>query len=427
MNTKQPIRVAFLDDHLSFGGATIWLIQLLPKLRDCGLEVRVIASDLDNDMGLEFIHSGTMVQYYSMRNKWNLYDDRLMQVYRLLAEYSPHVVVINHEHTSFDLLRYVPAGVFRIAVAHLDNWETYRLMLRYAPWIDKAVGVSRSACRSIGELPVAVPLPVAYIPNGVTVPDSLPPRYAPDDALRILYIGRLVRKQKEVQRFVPIWQEIVRRDLPVEWTFLGDGNERDYLEKNMVSTVRQHITFVGEVAHDRVEYYCSSHDVIVLVSSYEGLSIGVLEGMSHGLVPVLTRERGGTPEMLDSSCGFCVPPDDPVAFVDALEKLLLDDKKRISMSNAAYEKVRAQYTYDNHVRSWNKLILDGAKNDVCWPKRVCFLGMNPRETNIGRMKRIYYNPAVRPARRLIHWCCIAAGRGWGALARRHESRSRKRA
>jgi glycosyltransferase involved in cell wall biosynthesis len=402
MSAAAPIRVVFMDDHLDQGGSTVNLLRLLPRLAAHRIEPVVLTSDTGDDLGWRFREAGITTLAYRFGTDRDLYDDRVLGAYRLLAGAAPAAVVASHETVSFDLLRYAPAGVFRVgAVRNDDDWS-YRLIANHASWLDAVIGNSRRICRlSAEQLPAALER-VVYIPNGVNTPDELPPATDGEGMLRIVYIGRLEERQKRVRRYVPIWVALCRRDVAIRWTFIGDGPERAYLEQSMRPTPRQQIRFVGNIAHEKVLDCCRQQDVVVLVSEYEGFTNAVVEAMACGLVPVVTAQRGEWPDMVDAASGFCVKPDDPAAFADVLASLKPGSDELAQRRQAAFRKVRDRFSHDAQVSAWAALLHAGVRGRcACWPAHVRFAG--PPMGEGGRRPAFWYHPVWRPLRRKVHF------------------------
>ncbi|MET8338513.1 glycosyltransferase [Streptosporangium canum] len=72
---------------------------------------------------------------------------------------------------------------------------------------------------------------------------------------------------------------------------------------------------------------------VVLASLYEGMSNAVMEAMAAGK-PIVATAVGGTRELL-SGRGLLVPPADPPALADALERVLRDPHLSASLGIAA--------------------------------------------------------------------------------------------
>lgn len=84
--------------------------------------------------------------------------------------------------------------------------------------------------------------------------------------------------------------------------------------------------------------------VFVLPSGIDKSPYSILEAMFAGL-PVVSTFVGGIPEMvIDGETGLLVPPDDPAALADAIERLLGDDELRARMGRAG--RARAHERFD---------------------------------------------------------------------------------
>ena len=54
---------------------------------------------------------------------------------------------------------------------------------------------------------------------------------------------------------------------------------------------------------------------------HEGIPVSLMEAMAHR-IPVISTDTGGIPELLHGDAGILVPPQDPVALADAMERLV---------------------------------------------------------------------------------------------------------
>jgi hypothetical protein len=96
----------------------------------------------------------------------------------------------------------------------------------------------------------------------------------------------------------------------------------------------------------------SRSDAAVLASAptrsgkREGIPVALMEAMSAGL-PVVASRTGGIPELVNHDHnGFLVPPADPVALADALERLALDAPLRERMGRAGRETIIREFNQE---------------------------------------------------------------------------------
>jgi glycosyltransferase involved in cell wall biosynthesis len=108
---------------------------------------------------------------------------------------------------------------------------------------------------------------------------------------------------------------------------VGDGPERPSLER-LVENLRlqDKVRFLGQVPHERLWEHLLSSSVFILPSLSEGLPRALLEAMACGLFIVASRV-GGIPEAVRNGWnGILVPPNDPEALREGIERALADRK-----------------------------------------------------------------------------------------------------
>ncbi|MNP60978.1 Alpha-D-kanosaminyltransferase [compost metagenome] len=70
---------------------------------------------------------------------------------------------------------------------------------------------------------------------------------------------------------------------------------------------------------------------------------------------------GGIPEQIENgSNGLLVPPEDPSALAEALEKVMLDPSYRYELARSACEKAKTHYSLGRSVNELKKLYLQYA-------------------------------------------------------------------
>jgi len=158
--------------------------------------------------------------------------------------------------------------------------------------------------------------------------------------------------------------------MPFTWTIVGDGPERGYLERTMVTgNPSQVVRFLGTVAYSRVPALLQEQDVFLLTSDYEGMPATLLEAMGHGLVPVATDLSSGIREVIDPTNGELVGVNDIAGYARAIHRLHQDRNRLAEMSRAAYQRVREQFSVAAMTDEWQALVTRQGPPAGQWSER----------------------------------------------------------
>jgi len=120
------------------------------------------------------------------------------------------------------------------------------------------------------------------------------------------------------------------------------------------------VTFLGRF--DDVPQLMGSADALVLSSLWEGLPGVVLEAMASAL-PVIATDAGGTSEVVaNGETGYLVPPGEPEALADAMEKIMsLPVRERVAMGKKGRSRVINYFHIDGMVKSYESLYYNSLK------------------------------------------------------------------
>lgn len=171
----------------------------------------------------------------------------------------------------------------------------------------------------------------------------------------VVYVGRIEYNQKRTYRLVDIWREL-EPDYP-DWklTIVGDGPDRDDLQKLILDSGLKNIKIEG--FQDPVRYYQRA-SVLALVSEYEGFGLVIGEGMNCGVIPVVYGSYPSVYDIIDDRIsGFItIPPYDLMAVVNRIKQLMDDDPLRDMMSEAALDSSH-RFELSSVIKEWDKLFL----------------------------------------------------------------------
>ena len=164
-----------------------------------------------------------------------------------------------------------------------------------------------------------------------------------EDVLVVGMVANYNRPVKGVSYFLDAIPAIVSEVPSSRFLFLGGGaNEGPALrDKARALGIERFVTFTGY--RKDVHRFYEVMDISVLTSLSEGLSVTLLESMSHGL-PVVATNVGGNPEVvIDGQTGYLVPPKDDHSLADRIVKLLRDPGLRIRMGAEGRRRVERHF------------------------------------------------------------------------------------
>lgn len=102
-------------------------------------------------------------------------------------------------------------------------------------------------------------------------------------------------------------------------------------------SVGQTVVFLGKRDQDKLPYYYSAAELVVMPSHYESFGMVALEAMACG-TPVVASEVGGLAYLVkDGETGFTIPDQEPDTLCEKISWLLNDHELHASMSQRAVE------------------------------------------------------------------------------------------
>jgi len=168
-----------------------------------------------------------------------------------------------------------------------------------------------------------------------------------DETLLVGVIGRLSR-EKGQRIFLEAWAKVCKLIPNTIVLFIGDGPDREILEKICVAKgIQDKVVFLGHQINPHPFYRIL--DLVVMPSLSEGLPNVPLEALSHKKA-IIATSVGGTPEIIeDGENGILVKPGDPNALSDAIVALLENSEKRNSMAANGLSCLYPKFSPENRV------------------------------------------------------------------------------
>ena len=149
---------------------------------------------------------------------------------------------------------------------------------------------------------------------------------------------------------------LLHRGRRLRLVIVGDGQEKERLQKQARGALGDRVEFVGEIPRERLYRYYSGADVFVFPGFDESLGMVYLEAQSCGL-PVVAFRNAGVPEAVqDGATGFLAPLNSGADFEAAVDRLIADAEMRRQMGGAAKEYVRSAHDLDVNYRAMDDIL-----------------------------------------------------------------------
>ncbi len=205
---------------------------------------------------------------------------------------------------------YVAKGAARVLV------PSYYLQSIVSQW-----GIKRESIR------------VVYNAVEMMTCDDCPPEL---DGVRrplIVTIGRLV-EWKHIDGIIEAVSRLSEQGIPATLAVVGGGPLEKEL-RNKARNSKAACIFLGSRTPEETQAVLAAADVLVLNSSYEGLSHVLIEGLIHGKTIIATEAGGNAEVITDGVSGVLIPMHDSSALTQALVRVLEDSELRARLEEGA--------------------------------------------------------------------------------------------
>lgn len=197
-----------------------------------------------------------------------------------------------------------------------------------------------------------------FFMNGMGIPDvteaperdsALRATYAPKEGdILCAFVGELSGRKNQIFLIRAI-AKLRTQGLPVRLLLLGEGSERENLEKEISALGLEDSVFLAG-NREPIAPYLAVTDLYVSASVSEGLPFNVMEAMSFGLPIVMSDTKGQNDLKTDADAAVLYPLNDTDAFCDALKRLI--EKRAFGARAYAYpqlENYRLTSVFDKNM------------------------------------------------------------------------------
>lgn len=171
----------------------------------------------------------------------------------------------------------------------------------------------------------------------------------------ILYVGRIDYNQKRVYRVIDVWALLEKKFPDWRLTIVGDGIERENIERKANELGLKHVSFEG---FQTPEPYYQRAKILLLTSEYEGFPLVLAECMSFGVVPAVYGSYSAVYDIIDNGVNGIIFPYRKNGFsaeqaAKEMELIMTDEAIYKNMAEKAIETSK-KYSADEIYKSWEQ-------------------------------------------------------------------------
>jgi len=364
------LRVVASSPSLELSGANVLVANLLDQLQRAGIETDWLVTGHNPTDDAAWLGARQFKIHRLRLTRISEVQQRQKLLLEFLEERAPCIYLPNFD---FDMACAAPALSSAnkvVLIMHCDDPVYYDFAARHGNLFNAIVCVSEFLAKKLGAAQPDLQERIVHIPFGVEPPAELPAREKlPGQPLTVAYCGRISFHQKRVQDLAQIINQCHAENLPVKFQIAGTGaDEKGFFESIKEPLATGKVSRLGFLSNPEALNLLGKADVLVMTSDFEGLPVVLLEAMSRGCVPVVTKTESGMDELVQhGENGFLLPVGDVKSFVEVLAKLSADPALLLRLRQAAFDRIiSGGFTLERAAADYRKLFesLDEAKWQV---------------------------------------------------------------
>lgn len=254
-------------------------------------------------------------------------------------------------------LRY-PNQMQVISVIHNSSDRDYEECLDFRECPDLYVCVSRDIKADMGKRGIS-----SKQLYSMTCPfaceEVLARSYSENSSLpvHIGYAGRMENFQKRMDLLLKLVKDLSEENVCFQMEIAGDGTARKEMEEFVLANhLMSKVHFLGKLERSEISSFWKRQDICVNLADFEGRSIGIIEAMGNGAVPVVTATSGVREDITDGVNGYIIPLEDVRTAVERIKYLSEHRHCLHEMGRLAHDAVYPKSQMRPHLEFWKKLL-----------------------------------------------------------------------
>ena len=198
---------------------------------------------------------------------------------------------------------------------------------------------------------------IQYLPNALNL-QRYPFRLRSDPTRNICWLRafhEIYNPTSAVRALALLKEEFEDATLTMIGPDKGDGTLQAVEDLSEQLGISDSLHLVGAVPKAEVPQWLNKGDIFLNTTRYESFGVSVMEAAAVGL-PIVTTNVGELPYLWgDGEDALLVPPDDPQAIANALQRILTEPRFAGNLSRNARRKAE-QYDWSEILPQWETLL-----------------------------------------------------------------------
>lgn len=189
--------------------------------------------------------------------------------------------------------------------------------------------------------------------------------FLPNETFKLFFMNNMIESKGYIDVLKAVEILVNERHKDVICTFAGKfmtlhddeyfkskREAKEWFEKYIIANGLQNRVFYHEGVFDEKKAMLFNESHVFLLPSYyvfEGQPTAILEALSYGCVPIVTRYRL-IPDMVDENCGLFVEKKSPKAIADSIESLLNNPGHYQDLSRNGYNRFNERFTQEAYAQ-----------------------------------------------------------------------------
>lgn len=141
-----------------------------------------------------------------------------------------------------------------------------------------------------------------------------------------LFVVARLTAQKRTDLAIRAAAELSRRGSPLPLTIIGEGPERESLQR-LAGSLPTLVTFAGALPIEAVAQQLGKADVLLFPAQHEGLGLSAVEALMAGVPVVACSDGGGVVSALRRHGGGIISAPNPAAIADGVLTAMLPERR----------------------------------------------------------------------------------------------------